>query len=69
MKEILWLGRGGQGAFTAAKLLGGTLYGVSPSYSHYHTTADGFCKDLNFYAPCFPHQAAMRPSSSRSTLP
>ena len=22
MKEILWLGRGGQGAFTAAKLLG-----------------------------------------------
>ena len=22
MKEIIWLGRGGQGAFTAAKLLG-----------------------------------------------
>ena len=38
MKEILWLGRGGQGAFTAAKLLGATFSS----------------KDENNYALAFP---------------
>lgn len=33
MKEILWLGRGGQGAFTAAKLLGAAY--VAENDSHY----------------------------------
>lgn len=32
MKEILWHGRGGQGAFTAAKLLG-AAYALSDNYS------------------------------------
>ena len=38
MKEILWLGRGGQGAFTAAKLLGAAFSS----------------KDENNYALAFP---------------
>ena len=38
MKEILWLGRGGQGAFTAAKLLGAAFSS----------------KDENSYALAFP---------------
>ena len=33
MKEILWLGRGGQGAFTAAKLFGAAY--ISDAQSQY----------------------------------
>lgn len=39
MTEIIWLGRGGQGAFTAAKLLGAAY---ADKGSEYHALAISF---------------------------